>query len=123
MLNLTPAMINSSFVQDRKVIHKKCPWCNESIGLYQLGRRPARRKPKWFQLSRDTLVCPYCAGAVRLSGKSKWFLLLLLPSFILLLVKLLTGQAFMPPWLGWGLFVIGACVAYLFAYFEKDEHG
>lgn len=120
-------MINSSFVQERKVIHKKCPWCNESIGLYQLGRRPARRKPKWFQLSRDTLVCPYCAGAVRLSGKSKWFLLLLLPSFILLSGELLTGRALLPggmsAWIGWALFVVGFGIAYLFACFAKDEHG
>ncbi len=107
-------------------MRKQCPWCSEAIGLNQLGRRPALPKPKWFQFSRNVLVCPYCAGAVKLGGQSKWFLLLLLPSFISLLSELITGHALLDSenlrWVGWALFAAGFSGAYLFGQFEKVEN-
>lgn len=74
------------------MLKKSCPWCAQKIYLSQLGNKPATVKPKWFQLTRNIQVCPYCAKSVKLSGKGLYWFLLLLPYFIALFAQLILGN-------------------------------
>ncbi|MFD2165986.1 hypothetical protein ACFSJY_06865 [Thalassotalea euphylliae] len=108
------------------MLKKKCPWCGEKAALSQLGRRPIKQKPNWYQFSRSVQVCPYCAGAVKLSGKAMWFLILLLPSFLSLIGLLITGYDFLEEnkadTLGWVMCVFGFTGVYIFGTLEKAEN-
>lgn len=108
------------------MLKKKCPWCGEKTVLNHLGRRPLGEKPNWYQFSRSVQVCPYCAGAVKLSGKAMWFLLLLLPSFLSLIGLLLTGYDFLEQYnattFGWLMFIGGFAGIYVFGRLEKVEN-
>ncbi len=63
------------------MLKKSCPWCEERISFWQLGRR--RKKTITFLTVRnDLLICPYCANPVKPAGKSLYLLLMLLPFFV-----------------------------------------
>ena len=72
---------------------KSCPWCGQRMYLSQLGNKPSVIKPKWYQLTRNIQVCPYCAKPVKLSGRGLYWLLLLLPFFVGLFAQLTLGNA------------------------------
>ena len=76
---------------------KSCPWCSKKLYLSQLGNRPPLVKPKWFQFTRNIQVCPYCANSVKLSGRSLYWLLLLLPFFIGLFAQMILGEEAIDP--------------------------
>jgi hypothetical protein len=71
---------------------KSCPWCSKRIYLSQLGNKPSTVKPKWFHITRNIQVCPYCAGSVKLSCRGLYWLFLLLPFFIGLFAQLILGK-------------------------------
>jgi len=60
--------------------------------LSQLGNKPSATKPKWYQITRNIQVCPYCAKSVKLSGRGLYWLLLLLPFFIGVFAQLTLGK-------------------------------
>ena len=107
------------------MLKKICPWCGNKATLSQLGRRPVKQKPKWFQFSKSVQVCPYCAGAVKPGGKALWFLVLALPTFLSVLGELFIGIDFLGELqvknIGWVLLFIGFCGVYVFAKMEKVE--
>lgn len=72
----------------------KCPWCEKSIDFpAQLGARPTKDSPKWYRLSlsgsyKTVNVCPYCNGAVKITAKGQLWMLLLLPSSLVIFAKI-----------------------------------
>ncbi len=107
------------------VLKKQCPWCNKKALFNQLGSRPVQQESKWYQFSRSVKVCPHCAGAVKLGGKAVWFMLLVLPSVLSLVIESFTGYDVLKELnvvnVGWVLFSLGCVATYLFAIFEKVE--
>lgn len=103
---------------------KSCPWCAERIYLSQLGYKPSAVKPKWFELTRNIQVCPYCAKSVRLSGRGLYWLLLLLPFFIGLFAQLILGKEVLNlsgyKYLLMLIGVLGVVVAFSSAALEKE---
>ena len=108
------------------MLEKKCPWCSKRTTLRQLGRRPVKQKPKWFQFSKSVQVCPYCAGAVKAGGKARWFFVLALPSFLSVMGELFIGFDLLGELnatsIGWALLLIGFCGVYVFVELQKVEN-
>ena len=108
------------------MLKKICPWCGEKTTLNQLGRRPVKKKPQWYEFSRSVRVCPYCAGAVKPGGKSMWFVVLALPAFMSFMIDSFTGfnvlKELDAETAGWVLFLLGCIGAYYFGIFEKVEN-
>ena len=107
------------------MLGKKCPWCNEKISISQLGSRPAKPLPKWYQFSRNIRVCPYCAGAVKPGGKGLWFLVLCAPLFISYAIEIFMGiNPYVVKYMQesvWVLFLVGMLLTYWVGGFEKNE--
>lgn len=73
---------------------KKCPWCENKISPYQLGSRAKKLKPRWYQFTTYTQVCPYCNNPVKLSSKGMYYLLLTLPAFLALPIQAIIGTTY-----------------------------
>lgn len=104
---------------------KSCPWCNQSISVRQLGRRPYKTKPKWYGITREQQVCPYCAGAVKLAGKSLRFVGLAAPLLVVNFLQIFMGKDVINantynPYL-LILAIIGILIAFFLSRFDKDE--
>lgn len=104
---------------------KSCPWCSQSISFRQLGRRPYKTKPKWYGITREQQVCPYCANAVKLAGKSLGFVILVAPLLAVNLLQMFMGKDFINantynPYL-LTLAIIGILIAFFLSRFDKDE--
>lgn len=104
---------------------KVCPWCEAKITLHQLGQRPAKPLPKWYQFSRNVKVCPYCAGAVKLGGRGIWFAVLIAPLFMAILLELSFGiilpDVFYAHEILYSLCLLGFLGVYFAFVFEKVE--
>lgn len=107
------------------MLKKVCPWCGKKTTLSQLGRRPVKQKPRWYQFSRTVQVCPHCAGALKLGGKALWSLVFVLSAFLSVIGELLTGYNFLEllgaQTIGWLLLLIGFAGVFIFSSLEKIE--
>lgn len=104
---------------------KSCPWCHQTISFRQLGRRPYKTKPKWYGITREQQVCPYCANAVKLAGKSLWFVGLTAPLLLVNFLQMFMGKAVINantynPYL-LILAIIGILIAFSLSRFDKDD--
>lgn len=107
------------------MFRKNCPWCNQPISLRQLGRRPYKTKPKWYGITREQQVCPYCANPVKLAGKGLTSVVLVIPLLMVIFLQLFLGKdvidanTYIPYLLT--LAIIGILMAVGLSRFEKDE--
>lgn len=104
---------------------KSCPWCNQPISIRQLGRRPYKTKPKWYGITREQQVCPYCANAVKLAGKSLRLVILVVPLLAVNFLQIFMGKNFIDantynPYL-LILAIVGILIAFFLSRFDKDE--
>ena len=110
-------------------LEKTCPWCDKNTSFSRLGQRPSKRKPKWYQFTRNVAVCPYCAKPVKPSKRGQAWLLLVAPAMFapfapliaLLFKQPIQEPLFSSPWffILLALAVIGLVAANVTARLEK----
>lgn len=107
------------------MLKKPCPWCNKMISNWNVGNRPRTTKPKWYGITRNLQVCPYCCNGVKLGGKAMYGLLAFLPVFLLLPLELVIGTEIIDTtrfrWLFFAMAAGGFLITMLFSFFEKDH--
>ena len=107
------------------MLRSKCPWCNHKVSTHQLGSRESEIKPKWYSLTRNISVCPYCNNKVKVSIKSIRWIVLMLPLFVLFIVRAFLGSDIIPvsPFneIGFSLAVIGLVISIFTIKYEKDD--
>ncbi len=105
---------------------KPCPWCGKKSSFHDLGSRPAKPAPKWYQFSRKVRVCPHCAGAVKPGGRGLWFVALIAPLLIFTLLELfgivLLANAPTLSTAVWIMAGVGFLGAYFFSEYQKVEN-
>ena len=109
-------------------LEKTCPWCEKNTSFSRLGQRPSKRKPKWYQFTRNIAVCPYCAKPVKPGKQGQAWVLLVAPALFAPLVELLFNQPVRAPLLStpWffillALAVVGLVAAAVSARLEKSD--
>ncbi len=104
---------------------KKCPWCENKISPYQLGKRLSAVKPKWYQFTVYLQVCPYCNNPVKLAGKGIYGLILVLPVFLALPLEAIIGKSNFNAndfkYVSFGLGTIGILIFLLTTVYQKDN--
>lgn len=78
------------------MLRSKCPWCSEKVSVHQLGTRNRKVKPKWYQFTRQTSVCPYCNNSVKIDQKQNRWVLLMVPLFVLMFSRTFVGEDILP---------------------------
>lgn len=105
----------------RKMFKKYCPWCNEEITPHQLGIR--KQKCKWYRITMNIQVCPYCNNPIKLDAKSMHWLFLMLPLFVYSIIQLVFGKEIFPesPYqeIGCVLAVIGFLRCFFLGKYER----
>lgn len=95
------------------------------ISSWNVGNRPRAINPKWYGLTRNLQVCPYCCNGVKLGGKAMYGLLAFLPVFLLFPMELVIRTEIIDTtrfrWLLFLLAAGGFMFAMFFSIFEKDH--
>ncbi|QSX31439.1 hypothetical protein JYB88_07395 [Shewanella cyperi] len=107
------------------MLSSKCPWCAEKISTQHLGSRKRKTKPKWYQLTRRTQVCPYCNNPVKINSKSVSGLLLFMPLLLLGTSQAILGKTFLADYyleeIGFALAVTGFIITLFTIKLDKAE--
>lgn len=103
-----------------------CPWCGEKISTQYLGSRRRKTKPKWYQVTHRTQVCPYCNNPVKINSKSVSGLLLFVPLFLLGFVQATLGRPILAGYplkeIGFVLAVLGVIISLFTVKYDKSEN-
>lgn len=102
------------------MLSSNCPWCGERISTQYLGSRKRKTKPKWYQVTRRTQVCPYCNNPVKINGKSVSGLFLF--GFIQAIwdKPILAGYPLKE--IGFALAVLGLIISLFTVKYDKSEN-